>query len=353
MILPSYPKVWNLGHPHISELLLDPVIIQEKIDGSQISFGMINGRLEFRSHRAEIYREAPGMFALGVEAIMLLSGSLRPGWIYRGEFLAKPKHNGLTYDRVPEKHVILYDITTGVETYLEPAALHREAARLGLECVPLLDHLPDGVLTVEGLTRLLDTTSILGGAKIEGIVIKNYHRFSEQDGKVLMGKYVSEKLKELNKESWKAGNPQQGDILTGLVTMLATERRWAKAVEARRDSGQLEYAPQDIGPLIHAVQADVEKECEAEIKAALFKWAWPQVKRRVTGGLPAWYKELLLIRQFEETPPENDAPPPPDDGSVPDCQMDEGPCPCDQGLPVKFVEHANHCDGNCTSPPCR
>jgi hypothetical protein len=302
MNLPSYPKVWNLGHPYVKELFVGPVVIQEKIDGSQFSFGIVNGRLEFRSHRAEIDREAPGMFALGVEAIMLLSGSLHPGWIYRGEFLAKPKHNGLTYDRVPAKHVILYDITTGVETYLEPAALHREAARLGLECVPLLDHLPDGVLTAEGLTRLLDTTSILGGAKIEGIVIKNYHRFSEQDGKALFGKYVSPAFREIQKGEWKANNPTRGDIITDLVLKLTTEARWAKAVQRRLEANELAFAPQDIGPLLKLVQKDVEDECILEIQDALFQWAWPQIRRKVTAGLPAWYKQLLLLRQFEAAP---------------------------------------------------
>ena len=32
--LPSYPKVWNLGHPHIENLFDGPVVVQEKVDGS-------------------------------------------------------------------------------------------------------------------------------------------------------------------------------------------------------------------------------------------------------------------------------------------------------------------------------
>jgi hypothetical protein len=302
MNLPSYPKVWNLGHPYVKDLLLDPVIVQEKIDGSQFSFGIVNGRLEFRSHRVEIDREDPGMFKLGVEAIMLLSGSLRPGWIYRGEFLAKPKHNGLTYDRVPEKHVILFDITVGPETYLNPAELLVEAHRLGLEVTPCLASYVSGeTLDLDMLQHLLTLHSKLGNVPIEGVVIKNYHRFSTQDGKALMGKYVSPAFREIQKGGWKDRNPTRGDILTDLTLRLTTEARWVKAVQRRLEANTLEFAPQDIGPLIKRVQKDVEDECVAEIQEALFKWAWPQLKRKVTAGLPEWYKQLLLLRQFEDS----------------------------------------------------
>ena len=45
MRLLSYPKVYNLGHKAITDLLLDPIIVEEKVDGSQFSFGMIDGQL--------------------------------------------------------------------------------------------------------------------------------------------------------------------------------------------------------------------------------------------------------------------------------------------------------------------
>jgi len=48
------------------------------------------------------------------------------------------------------------------------------------------------------------------------------------------------------------------------------------------------------------VPADIEKECVDEIKEALFKWAWPQIRRASTAGLPEWYKERLLAMQFEK-----------------------------------------------------
>lgn len=37
----SYPQVFNLGHRAVADLFLDPVTVQEKVDGSQISFGIM------------------------------------------------------------------------------------------------------------------------------------------------------------------------------------------------------------------------------------------------------------------------------------------------------------------------
>lgn len=46
----SYPTIYNLGHRAIVDLLKGPVIVEEKIDGSQISFRKDEqGDLEVRS----------------------------------------------------------------------------------------------------------------------------------------------------------------------------------------------------------------------------------------------------------------------------------------------------------------
>lgn len=36
----SYPSTFALGHRAIADLLLDPVLVEEKVDGSQFSFGV-------------------------------------------------------------------------------------------------------------------------------------------------------------------------------------------------------------------------------------------------------------------------------------------------------------------------
>ena len=148
--------------------------------------------------------------------------------------------------------------------------------------------------------ELLDRTSVLGGQKIEGVVIKNYLRFG-MDKKILIGKYVSEAFKEVHQASWKASNPGKSDVMDQLITTLRTPARWAKAVQHLRDAGKLEDSPKDIGLLIKETQDDIEKECLDLIRDKLVEWALPKIKRGCVGGLPEWYKEELVKQQFEPT----------------------------------------------------
>jgi len=297
----SYPSIFALGHRALSELLLDPVTVEEKVDGSQFSFGVFeeNGEriLRCRSKGAQLNLIAPEkMFVRGVEVVQTLPLSV--GWTYRAEYLAKPKHNSLAYDRIPEKHLIVFDINTGHEEYMSYADKAAECSRLGLEIVPLIY---GGMMdTFADFRSMLDRVSILGGQKIEGVVVKNYRRFGP-DKKVLMGKFVSESFKEVHAAEWKASNPTRTDIVDRLIDSLRTPARWNKAVQHLRESGRLDESPKDIGSLMKEVQADIEKECSDLIAQKLAEWAMPQVRRGVIRGLPEWYKEQLVARQFEMT----------------------------------------------------
>lgn len=296
----SYPSIFALGHRALSELLLDPVIVEEKVDGSQFSFGLFDQEdgervLRCRSKGAQLNLVAPEkMFIKAVEVVKELP--LTIGWTYRAEYLAKPKHNALAYDRIPKKHLIVFDINTGHEEYMPYADKAKECARLGLEIVPLVF---EGMLdTFENFRSMIDRVSALGGQKVEGVVVKNYARFGP-DKKVLMGKFVSESFKEVHAAEWKAANPSKTDIVDRLIDTLRTPARWNKAIQHLREAGKLEESPRDIGNLMKEVQADIEKECSDLIAQKLAEWALPQIRRGVIRGLPEWYKEELLKRQFE------------------------------------------------------
>jgi hypothetical protein len=47
----SYPSLFAIGHRALAELLLDPVPVEETIDGSQFSFGMGDATDPARGHR--------------------------------------------------------------------------------------------------------------------------------------------------------------------------------------------------------------------------------------------------------------------------------------------------------------
>lgn len=297
----SYPSIYALGHRALEQLLLDPVLVEEKVDGSQFSFGVFESAdgpyLRCRSKGAQLNIIAPdGMFQRGVAVAQALQDRLHVGWTYRGEYMMKPKHNSLAYDRIPTNHIIIFDINTGEESYLSYDEKAAEAARLGLEVVPRMF---EGMITdLQHFRSMLDTVSCLGGQKIEGVVIKNYLRFG-QDKKALLGKFVSEAFKETHAREWKAANPNRADVVQCLIATLKTDARWHKAVQHLREAGQIEDSPKDIGLLMKEVPVDVAEEEMEYIKTQLFDWAWPQIRRGITAGLPEWYKEQLLKKQFD------------------------------------------------------
>ena len=294
-MLHSYPNVYQLGHKLVSNVLDGYVLVQEKIDGSQISFGIDeNGKLNMRSKNKEIDVENPdGMFKTAVEFLVKYQSVLHPNWIYRGEYLLKPKHNTLEYYRVPHNHIILFDICNGLESYLPYSDLCIEAKRIGLEVVPLI---AEGVFTEADILELKDEwlsrESILGGTKVEGVVIKNYNVFTAEK-KVAMAKIVRQEFKEQNSSNWKDEHPTSQDIIQRLIETYRNEARWRKAVQHLRDAGELQGEMKDIPLLMKEVSADVLKECKDEIVERLFAYAWPKIMKGITRGLPEWYKTQI------------------------------------------------------------
>jgi hypothetical protein len=298
MNLSSYPKIYAIGHKAIEDLFKDDVMVEEKVDGSMLCFAKAENDLFFRSKGAVIYANAPEkMFTLGVEAVKSIMDRLHEGWIYRGEYLSKPKHNTLSYARVPRNNVILFDVTIGTETYLSRSEKEIEAERIGLEIVPKV--FEGRIDNVEFLMSLMDRESILGGEKIEGLVVKNYSRFGK-DGSVLMGKYVREDFKERNGANFKRENPSRGDVVQRVIGALKTEARWNKAVQHLREKGQLESSPRDIGNLIKEVKEDMKIEEEEWIKTELYKDSIDSILRGVTAGVAEWYKLELAKGQFKQ-----------------------------------------------------
>lgn len=288
----SYPKIWHIGHNAIKDIFEGDFLVEEKVDGSQISFGIFEDGLRIKSKSAFINLEFPDkLFEEAVLSIKSRSSLLTPGWTYRGEYLKKPKHNVLSYERIPDGHIILFDINPAQEKYLPYEAVETEAKKIGLETVQRLDLTP----SVDGFHRVLKTLSSLGGQTIEGVVIKNYQKFTALGlGQVMMGKYVSEAFKEVARDEWKIANPGSNDILEQLILELKTKARWNKAVIHLKESGDCTDSPKDIGLLFKNVQQDLQVECSDYIKDRLFSWAWPRIARGSTHGLPEWYKEKLL-----------------------------------------------------------
>ncbi len=297
MAISSYPSVFALGHKAIAEIFTGDVLVEEKIDGSQFFFGIIDGELQCRSKGKNLILDAPEkMFTRAVETVRSIESLLKPEYIYRGEYLEKPKHNTLAYARTPQHNIIGFDIITAPETYLSPTEKAMEFGRIGLECVPVF--YSGTVDSLAMFNTFLERESVLGGTKIEGVVVKNYALFT-MEKKVAMGKYVSEAFKEVHQGEWRKNNPTNSDVVQLIIAQYATIARYAKSVQHMRENGTLDGSLKDIGPLIKEVAADIFKECEDSIKQTLFDHFWKNIQRGIVAGIPEWYKQELVKQAFD------------------------------------------------------
>lgn len=308
----EYGKIYNLGHRDIQGLLdAGPVVVQEKYDGSQFSFQWDDqGRLLCRSKGKVQFQpgmaleEVDGLFRKAVEHLL----EQKPHdseYVFRAECINKPKHNSLTYDRVPDGFLVLFDVEVlnefdEVALFMDAAGIDLVAKILGIDAAQRITVIQGNTINMDLLAEWLQTVeSTLGGTKVEGVVIKNYRVNSLRSGRPLMGKHVSEAFKETHKRKWKGSHPSQGDIVAGLLLTLNTEARWLKALQHLADDGTLEGEPRDIGPLMREVKRDTMEEELPYIMEKLLDWARPKIKRGLGAGLPEWYKNRLAEEAFD------------------------------------------------------
>lgn len=298
--VPSYIKVLTLGARGTERALVGPVVVQEKIDGSQFSFGVdADGNIGCRSHHKQLSLDSPTkMFAPAVEHVLRMTTQLSTVWRLSGkecwfycEYLQKPKHNTLIYERVPKNHLALFNVDLSGAWCDRYEVLESFADLLEIDVVPELHR---GEITIDELKALLTTPSFLGGELVEGVVIKNYNELIALGGRTynVFCKLVNEKFKERHQKDWKKRS-SKGKIEVYLESFRA-EARWIKAVQRMREEGILEHQPRDIGTLVKLVQADIKEEETENIKEELYRLYIGAITRTATRGLAEWYKAQLL-----------------------------------------------------------
>lgn len=278
-----YPKIVQVGRKDFTYSGSCDVDIEEKVDGSQISFGIAEGKLVVYSKGSRVNIDAPGMFSNGVSFIKTIAPILPDNIVVRGEYLQRPRHNVLVYDRVPKGHVVVFDVMNSDGSYMTHEGKKAFASLLGLETIPLLHTGPYKPAMFAGM---LETLSFLGGQKIEGIVVKPHDRG-------VIGKYVAPAFKELMTGKRFKSLPPRDAIIATLTAELAADARWQKAVIHLRERGELTGSDRDIGPLMKEAGKDMHDECATYVRDRLFAWAWPQISKAALRALPEWYQKSL------------------------------------------------------------
>lgn len=315
----GFPKIYTVGSSEVKDVFNGAVEITEKLDGSCIGFGIVDGELIVRSKNKELSLTKPeSMFAGAVAYIKSIRDKLPKDVFFYGECVSKPRHNVLTYKTVPAGFVALFAmVDTGMwaakdsntelssnddESSSRDAKFHRYdeladwAKVLGMGIVQLLwdKKIPEGMNVIPLLESFLSKESALGG-RMEGIVIKNYSVPQILHGRycpITIAKMVSDDFKEVKvRKIVKADGVSK---LDELFDMYRTEARWQKAIQHLEERGELSYNAKDIGLVIQEAHRDLIEECEESFKNALYAMFRKQWLNAATLGAAEYYKKYLL-----------------------------------------------------------
>jgi len=297
-MITAYPKIFTIGTDYIKDIFQGDVEVSEKIDGSQFAFGKIRGEIYIRSKGAMLYFENhQKMFSQAISYIDTIRHIIPDEMVFYAEYLQKPKHNTLKYDRIPKNNLILFGAMHISQKFLLNTLEYTEL--LGIEHVPVIYY--GKINSVSDLAEMLKRESILGGTTIEGVVVKNFNKpflLGGQPIPVMAGKFVSESFKEVHRERWGQEEKTKSRFEI-FIESFRTEARWEKAVQHLLESGNLKNEPKDIGSLIREIHKDIESEEAENIKTWLYKEYIDQVKRKATAGMSEWYKMKLANRSFD------------------------------------------------------
>lgn len=294
----KYHSIVRYGHKSTQEVLNkgDQIIIQEKIDGANASFAVIDGELKCWSRNKELdagntLEGFYGWVKDNIDADKLLEGV-----IYFGEWTARHK---VVYEG-HEKEFFLYDIfNLQLEEYVSFSMVRDEAKRLGLQLVPVFFEGEfesfDQLMSYVGRTDLNGT---LGGEPSgEGIVIKNVN-YRDRFGKQLFVKLVIDKFAEVQKQK-KPKNPKKTFNPEELkVRECTTVPRVKKQLFKMIEEGRLDrdYGIEDMGFLIKNVSPMVAEDILKE-EMQDFSITVKDIQVYMTKVLPLVLKEIIKNKQ--------------------------------------------------------
>lgn len=188
-----YPKIHRLGKEETDGILDEPVIVQEKIDGANISIFQLDGKLRCGTRTRMLPEdESFNGFQEAVQGNLQLAMffSREPNKILYGEWLVK---HTITYPDEAYKKIYLFDIYDTETGTLAPQSEVKDLAEfLGLEYPHIFT---EGKLTLEEINEYVGKSNIAPAG--EGVVLKNPN-FKNSFGDHVYAKVVHQKFKEAN-----------------------------------------------------------------------------------------------------------------------------------------------------------
>lgn len=301
-----YPKIVHLDTDDISNnkwLFAQDKInykfyIQEKVDGSQLSFFKENNDILYYNKETKVDKTKKD-FNASTTMLITLIDILNENYIYHGESICRIKHNVNNYKRTPSKFFIMFDIYDKVaKRYLDLKLFIEECNRIGLEYVQLLycndnpDIIP--IDKCEEIMNLINENKIessLGG-KIEGMVIKNN---VIENNKIISKKvkYVCKEFQERHKIKQRKVIRTPDEFLIELGNEFSTEARFIKATQHIKEKN-LQINKENIkDEYINELDTDLLSEYAYILKLNLWCEFAPIIKIYARFGIGRWYNNLI------------------------------------------------------------
>lgn len=258
--------------------------IQEKLDGSQLSWSTRSGKIKFYNGTKQII--SGKQFDKAIAVLTERQADFNPNYTYHAECIQQLKHNVVVYKRLPTNYVVVYDIQTENKHYLWPTSMAAECQRAGLEHARLLcdgaktnpqDTSPDTNIS-HFMTAIEEgkIVSMLGGTP-EGIVLKHPcfekdHRFTAMKFKI-----VSEKFRERHaKKQPKVGTYSPVQFLEWLGSQFATVARLNKAIQHLKERGTDQPSQQMI---VDELDRDLLKEFNPVLRSYIATEFTPHIPK--------------------------------------------------------------------------
>jgi hypothetical protein len=304
----GYPKINADGKMRVWDERNKDWWIEEKIDGSQLSFRVIttfdHEHMIFYNRGKEINQIEPGwVFEAAMAALGTLKSKLVTGIMYHGECIVKCKHNVVRYGRVPRLYFVLFDmqyIVGGV--YVSRNDMEAHAVGLGLECTPVLYANADpaiqpGAKAEELIAAMTAGCSLLGGEDLpEGVVIKHHSFVRSENGRTVASKIkvVREEFKEehrrpkKNKDAAAVVVPQTltaEESLERIMSWFPKEARWQKAKQRLRDQGLITGEPENSLKERNAIREETRRDFKDECKEPIKSLLWAEFAQRLVQSI--------------------------------------------------------------------
>jgi len=299
MTFHKYIKIKPVGYEENVGIFSDPedeIVIEEKVDGGNFRFMVKDGNIIFGSRTQQLTSNEG-------EETNVSKNFRRCVNFIKDKFEAKPKkflEGSIYYGECMVKHSIGYDweitppflgydiFNLTVESFIENKEELFESA--DLPHVPIIKKCK--AKDIKELSETDVPKSAFYPGQAEGIVIKNY-------AKQIFAKIVTEKFKEVNKETFGGSKKFAENDDAVLVAMYCTNPRIDKAIFKLVDDGQkLELPMMKYLPI--AVVNDIYEEHSFDICKSGWIINFKNVRKKVTKRCLAVLRQMITNNALAE-----------------------------------------------------